>query len=113
MEKQNVTCPKCLTEYVPEQPEGLFKLNGYHEAVTYYQPVLDHLRGENEQFSKQLALLSEQYNNSCKENNDLIKLVSKYESALQQVAVPKRADGTYNRDREACEQLAREALQHE
>lgn len=32
-------------------------------------------------------------------------------SALELIAAPKRADGTYNRCREACEELAREALQ--
>jgi hypothetical protein len=32
------------------------------------------------------------------------------ETALELIAAPVRADGTYNRDRSACEQLAREAL---
>lgn len=31
-------------------------------------------------------------------------------AALELIATPKRSDGTYNRCREACEQLAREAL---
>lgn len=31
--------------------------------------------------------------------------------ALQLIATPKRPDGTYNRSREACEQLARDALE--
>lgn len=35
---------------------------------------------------------------------------SKAVEVLRLVAAPKRADGTYNRDREACEQLAREVL---
>jgi hypothetical protein len=30
--------------------------------------------------------------------------------ALELIAMPVRSDGTYNRSREACEQLAREAL---
>lgn len=32
------------------------------------------------------------------------------ESALELIAAPQRADGTYNRDRRACEELARETL---
>ena len=32
------------------------------------------------------------------------------EAALELIAAPARADGTYNRDRRACEQLARDAL---
>ncbi len=35
---------------------------------------------------------------------------SKAVEALRLVAAPKRADGTYNRDREACEKLAKEVL---
>ncbi len=37
----------------------------------------------------------------------------RYQAALELVAAPKRADGTYNRSREACEALAREALASE
>ena len=32
------------------------------------------------------------------------------ESALQLIAAKRRSDGTWNRDREACQQLAEEAL---
>lgn len=35
----------------------------------------------------------------------------RYWEVLQLIAVPKRPDGTYNRSREACERLAREALE--
>lgn len=38
---------------------------------------------------------------------------AKLRSALELIATPKRPDGTYNRCREACEQLAREALKDE
>lgn len=33
-------------------------------------------------------------------------------AALNLVAAPKRPDGTYNRGRESCEQIARQALDH-
>lgn len=32
------------------------------------------------------------------------------EAALEKIAAPRRPDGTYNLSREACEQIAREAL---
>ena len=32
-------------------------------------------------------------------------------SALQLIAMPKRPDGTYNRSRRACEELARKTLE--
>jgi len=35
----------------------------------------------------------------------------RYRAALELIAVEKRPDGTHNRDREACGQLAREALE--
>ena len=36
--------------------------------------------------------------------------IQELRAALELIAAPKRADGTYNRSREACAQLAREAL---
>ena len=36
--------------------------------------------------------------------------VKRLRDTLELIARPKRPDGTYNRSREACEQLAREAL---
>ncbi len=36
--------------------------------------------------------------------------IFRYEQALQLIASPMRPDGTWNRDREACRQLAEEAL---
>lgn len=36
--------------------------------------------------------------------------IAKLKKALDLIAMPKRADGTYNRCREAYEQLAKEAL---
>ncbi len=35
---------------------------------------------------------------------------NRYRAVLELVASPKRPDGTYNRDREACELIAKEAL---
>jgi hypothetical protein len=37
--------------------------------------------------------------------------VSRMEHTLEAIATPKRADGTYNRCREACELLAKETLE--
>jgi len=36
--------------------------------------------------------------------------VLRLEAALEKIAAPRRPDGTYNLGREACEQVAREAL---
>lgn len=41
---------------------------------------------------------------------DLIDALTEAQSALELIASPKRPDGTYNRDRRACELLARDAL---
>lgn len=37
--------------------------------------------------------------------------IVEYESVLGLIAAPVRSDGTYNRSREACEQLAKEVLE--
>lgn len=42
--------------------------------------------------------------------SDLRFRVAQLESVLHWIAMPRRPDGTYNNDREACERLAREAL---
>lgn len=52
------------------------------------------------------AMLTEQ-NKQVVLMNDKIARLSE---ALQFIACPKRPDGTYNRSREACEQLACDAL---
>jgi hypothetical protein len=44
------------------------------------------------------------------ESLELFKVVSRLENALQLIATPMRPDGTWNRDREACRQLAQDAL---
>jgi hypothetical protein len=41
---------------------------------------------------------------------DLQARTAEYDSALRLIACPRRPDGTYNRDRMACEELARKAL---
>jgi hypothetical protein len=47
------------------------------------------------------------------ENRQLRARVARLEQALELIAAPKRSDGTYNRSREACELLARAALDGE
>jgi len=42
--------------------------------------------------------------------SDMDNQLVQYEGALKLIATPKRADGTYNRCREACELIARKAL---
>lgn len=45
-------------------------------------------------------------------NQDVLLLakLARYEAALEKIAAPRRPDGTYNLGREACEQIARDAL---
>lgn len=42
-------------------------------------------------------------------HKDLLRIV-KLESALQLIAAPKNLDGTFKRDRETCQIMAKEAL---
>jgi hypothetical protein len=46
------------------------------------------------------------------ENEDIKSALMIAVAALNLVAAPKRPDGTYNRGRESCEQVARQALDH-
>jgi hypothetical protein len=45
------------------------------------------------------------------ERDDALHKLSRCMHALALIASPRRPDGTYNRDREACERLARETLE--
>lgn len=45
-----------------------------------------------------------------KDNEYLLGKIAAYEGVLDLIAAGERADGTYNRSREACEQLAKEVL---
>lgn len=49
-------------------------------------------------------------NTSVDERSALIARCEELEGALMRIATPKRPDGTYNLSREACEQIAKEAL---
>ena len=44
------------------------------------------------------------------EMEELLECALKFERALSLIATPMRPDGTWNRDREACRQLAQDAL---
>ena len=51
-------------------------------------------------------------NTPVDERSALIARCEELEGVLMRIASPKRSDGTYNLSREACEQLAKEALRH-
>jgi hypothetical protein len=44
--------------------------------------------------------------------NDAEAEVERLREVLERIAMPTRPDGTYNLSREACEQIARKALNH-
>ena len=50
------------------------------------------------------------FTTSVDERSALIARCEELEGALMRIATPKRPDGTYNLSREACEQIAKEAL---
>ena len=41
---------------------------------------------------------------------ELSKMVYYFQAALEVIATPKRPDGTFNRDRESCQELAETVL---
>lgn len=71
---------------------------------------LDNSTDDREYLLSELDLHKELLRKQCNRSQDLTQALSIAKGALELVAAPKRRDGTYNRCREACEQLAREAL---
>jgi hypothetical protein len=55
-------------------------------------------------------MMQDQISVLTNENYFLRKKLFEANAALELIAAPKRSDGTYNRCREACEQLAKETL---
>ena len=55
-------------------------------------------------------MMQDQISVLTNENYFLSKKLFEANAALELIAAPKRSDGTYNRCREACEQLAKETL---
>lgn len=75
-----------------------------HKFIAAARNALPELIAEVERLQKFVnALSDEHYEAQVKENQRL-------REALELIAAQKRPDGTYNRCREACEKLAREAL---
>jgi len=71
------------------------------------------LRKENNEFLLSEAALSEELKISDDWLRHTRNEVARLREALQLIACPERPDGTYNRGREACELLAKEALKAE
>jgi hypothetical protein len=63
-----------------------------------------------ERLRAEIKSTGEQLEHWRKIAHDAAEMLHRYGSALRIVAVPKRPDGTYNRSREACELLAKDAL---
>jgi hypothetical protein len=62
------------------------------------------------QIERELAASKAEVERLRKQLDELHNEVAKLCKALELIAAPKRPDGTYNRCREVCEVLAREAL---
>jgi hypothetical protein len=71
------------------------------------------LRKENNEFLLSEAALAEELKISDDWLRHTRNEVARLRQALELIACPERPDGTYNRDRRACELLAKDALKAE
>ena len=71
---------------------------------------IESLRLEVRTQRHEIAALREERNVLLEWERPSVDDIAQMEQALLQVAAPKRPDGTYNHCREACEQLAKDAL---
>lgn len=80
-----------------------FDKGAYEERLKALSDLVTHERQNKADAWQREALLQDQIK--------ALKLqVMEMEIALETIAAPKRPDGTYNYCREACEQIAKEAL---
>lgn len=68
------------------------------------------LEAEVERLREAVEWRENERRNALIDNQRLRAEVERLKEALEFIAAPRRRDGSYNRSREACEQLAREAL---
>jgi len=76
----------------------------------YDVPRLQVVEDELVKVKAELQLLVKDRDYHIVENARLARVNEVYKSALELISAGVRPDGTYNRSREACEQLANEAL---
>ena len=77
------------------------------------QSEIERLRKENNEFLLSESALSEELKICDDWLRHTRNEVARLRQALELIACPERPDGTYNRGREACELLAKEALKAE
>lgn len=84
--------------------------DGCNCAPDHTQVEWNDLKDERNRLQHQLLRFSEALQHQILRYNNLIDANSRMRLALELIAAPMRPDGTWNRDREACRQLAAEAL---
>ena len=113
-----------LREQNQELEEQITRLReqNHNLRVSYLQSVErdafltqenERLRKENNEFLLSEAALAEELKISDDWLRHTRNEVARLRQALELIACPERPDGTYNRGREACELLAKEALKAE
>lgn len=84
--------------------EALKKSDEYHAVeINKLREVIDVLNSKVES-------LEEELDATLMALHDVRQECIQYSLVLDLIACPPRSDGTYNRDRKACEQLAKEVL---
>lgn len=92
------------------------KLTKAEEKIEELQAENAHLRETVANLKKDEKMFLNEHDENVRlhfENVDLKEQNIRMREALELIATPVRPDGTYNRDRQACEELAREALKGE
>ena len=77
--------------------------------TTAIQKISD-LHAEIESLRKEVRRLKAAHDHQYGVAGTMLRQAERYGQALELIATPMRPDGTWNRDREACRQLAAEAL---
>ena len=106
----------------PRTDEEIWTTDYHHELCDVVDKgVARQLEMELTEKTKEVARLPEElqeykdtlitFTLALLENKDL--QIARFRQALELIACPERPDGTYNRDRRACELLAKDALKSE
>ena len=94
---------KANKEFIDSQISNMKLMLENEDATKKLNKLLNDLYAENARLQNQVSDITSEWTEVCADN-------ARLREALELIATSVRSDGTYNRSREACEQLAREAL---
>jgi len=112
---QNKSCPRCGVPMVRGMCSEICEIHKYYDGMLAKQEiklkeVLARIKILENEINENREFIRDAGESEMRTITRLVKHNTKMDEALCLIAAPMRPDGTWNRDRAACRDLARKAL---